>query len=358
MGEAVLEAPAAGLAVRVLELHAVDQRVGLDRELLGLLDEALLERRGRGDDLERGPGRLGRRERDPRQGPHLGGAGVERRDPAEPPGQGGDRRLLHLAVDGGVDVSSPPRTALGDHASAREQPARGPARQLALEHALEAGDPDRGIGVEPAREDLAALLWVVGDAHLAGDRAAEGAQRRDAGLRGALGQHLAVDREDAAARRRVGSPAELLPGAEAREEKVGRPLDPTIARRDDQVVLERAEDARSDSHGHRDGAVALAFRIVGVEGEGRGRCRRVAVGALEVVERIGGAGRRRQQGVHRGVVAALPGRREAARRALALRLVPRARHDAGHQRHERDPADRGQQPLRQATAALGGQLGG
>src|SRR5205085_4787117 len=83
MREARLEAAAARLAVRVLQLHAVDRGVRLHGELGRELDRPCLEDRGRGHELEGGSRRLRRGERDPGERADLAAASVERRHTAE-----------------------------------------------------------------------------------------------------------------------------------------------------------------------------------------------------------------------------------------------------------------------------------
>ena len=69
--EGLPQRAAAGLAVGVLELDALERGLGLDRELGPRLDHLRLERARERDDLERRAGRLGSGERDAREPEHL-----------------------------------------------------------------------------------------------------------------------------------------------------------------------------------------------------------------------------------------------------------------------------------------------
>jgi hypothetical protein len=170
VGERVSERAAARLAVGVLELDAVDDRVGLDRELGRRLHEAALEGGGRGHDLEGGAGRLWGRERDAGQRAQLAVARVERGHSAEPPGQPHDSSLLEAGVDRGLDRGGGPRPGAREHAAARDQLAARAAAQALLEDLLQPRLPDRPVMRETARVQCRALLGRLPRLHEPGDR--------------------------------------------------------------------------------------------------------------------------------------------------------------------------------------------
>ena len=196
MRERVAEAPAARLAVRVLELDAVDDRVGRHWELRGRLHEVPLQRGGGGDDLEGGPRRLRRGERDARKGAHLGRPRVEGRDATEAAGQAHHGGLLEDGVDRGPERRRGPCLGACEHAVVRDQLAAGPPAQPLLEDLLEPGLPDGPVRREAARVELPALGRRLLRRHLARDRIGDAGQRgRPRGSRPAC-QYLAVARTD------------------------------------------------------------------------------------------------------------------------------------------------------------------
>ena len=194
--ERALERAAARLAVGVLELHALERGLRLDREARARPDLAGLQRGGQRDDLERRAGRLGRRERDAREAQHLAGLGPQHGDAAEAPGQRLDRRALDVGVDRRADVDAALRLRARHHALPGAQHAAGAPGQPRVELALEAGEPDRRALGHAA---LLELGGAVGRrrADAAGDLGGQRAEVRQAV--GALGQRRAVAREDVAA---------------------------------------------------------------------------------------------------------------------------------------------------------------
>jgi hypothetical protein len=137
---------------------------------------------------------------------------------------------------------------------------------------------------------------------------ADGARRRRA-----LGERGAVGGEDRRARRRPGPPGQLLARRQARVDEVRGPVDLAVAQRQLEAAGEGAEQVRSHVHGdHR--VVALLADVAGAElGQGRLRCG-VVVDLPEMGEGVLLLHVRRELGVHRRRVAALPGVHEALRR--------------------------------------------
>ena len=220
--ERLLQRAAAGLAVRVLELDALELASSLHRELRARLDLAGLERPGERDDLERRAGRLGGRERDAGQPEHLarrrGAARRCRRSarPAPRPPRAGCRGR-----------SPPARRAVArlgarDHARAGAQDPARAAGQPLVELALEAVEADRrALGHAAAGELGGALGRRRADA--ADDL---GGQRPEVGQAvGALGQRRPVAREDRAALAQRGLARELLAGAQAGVDERRAPVD-------------------------------------------------------------------------------------------------------------------------------------
>ena len=82
----------------------------------------------------------------------------------------------------------------------------------------------------------------------------------------------------------------------------------------------------------------------------------VAFAAIRTVQGIGVLRVVREQRVHRPGIAALPRLGEVDRRVLARRAGARAHDRAGSQRYGGEPTDGGQEAMRHAPAALGGDL--
>ena len=217
--------PAAELAVGVLELDAVDDRRALHRELGARVHDARLERRRGGHDLEGRARRLGGREGDPGQRPDLPVAGVERGDAAEAPGQRRSR-----PPPGGACRSwcAPAR---GPRAAARAS-TRSPGQQLARPGARPGGPRTRArarSGPPASRAGSRARRGRVRSSRgllrleRPGDRPGDRLQRRAARVRRALGEDLAVARQQRARARaaRCGGAAPR-PGA-ARERRAAAP---------------------------------------------------------------------------------------------------------------------------------------
>jgi hypothetical protein len=162
VGEAVREAAAARLAIRVLQFDAVDDRRGLDRELGRRLDQLLLQGSRRGDDLERRSRWLRSRERDAGEPADRARLRIERRDTAEAAGERGGDGLLHVHVDRRAHRLGGLGLGLREHAGAGAQLATGGARQLLLEDPLEAGRADRRIRLEAAPIQRGAFLLERG----------------------------------------------------------------------------------------------------------------------------------------------------------------------------------------------------
>ena len=155
VGEAVLERPAARLAVGVLQLDAVDHGRRLDRERAARPDRARLEGGCGGHDLEGRPRGLGRREGEAGERPDLARARVERGDAAEPAGERRHRGLLHVGVDRGAHGRGLARLGARHHARAGEQHATRHAAEAGVECALEPVLADGPVARETARVEAA-----------------------------------------------------------------------------------------------------------------------------------------------------------------------------------------------------------
>jgi hypothetical protein len=98
---------------------APDLAVGaFDRELVGELDDARVERAGGRDHLERGPGWLGGRIGDPGQREDRAAAGVEHGDSAEQVAERDHRSVLEPGIDRGPHRLARLGLAGGEHAPA------------------------------------------------------------------------------------------------------------------------------------------------------------------------------------------------------------------------------------------------
>ena len=231
VGEAVAEAAAAGLAVGVLELDAVDRSPRLSTgNSVARLDEPCLERRRGGHDLEGRARRLrGAEKAMPARAPRISPLrGVERRD----------RRRSRPASattaacwSRGVDRRA---HALGAGAAARARARACPPRRLAagaaaqplLEGLLETALADRPVGREAARVERPALLRPSpAGSSVPAIESAIAHERRACAVGGPLGQHLAVARaagwpRPAGALTRASALARRRPGNTSR----GRPV--------------------------------------------------------------------------------------------------------------------------------------
>ncbi len=158
MGEALDQAAAAGLVVGVGDLAAVDDRAGLDRELLAELGVAVVEGRRGGDHLEGRARGLERGERLPREGEDVAVLGVEDGGAAEGAAEGGDGRVLQVGVDRRPHGLAGNRRLLGDQRLAvvagGEELAAGRSGEDRVERELESGLAARGALGEAGRGHL------------------------------------------------------------------------------------------------------------------------------------------------------------------------------------------------------------
>ena len=322
----------------------------------------VLERSRRGDDLEGGARGLGRRVREPRQRQHRARLRVEHGHAAVGAAERRDRAVLQIGVDVRAHGLPPLGLALSQHPLARatrtaraaagigpgagrEQLSARLSREAVVEAELEAGYPRERPWWEP--EHLEPLgLGAAGRADLAdyGERRrADGARRR-----GALGERAAVGGEDRRSRRRPRATHQALIRVEAGKHEVGRPRHLAVGERDVELVVELSEDVRAHAHRyHR--LVVLLLDVAGAERR-QGRLRgRIVVEPAEVRQRVLVLGVRRQLGVHRRCIPALPGVDEA----LSPGRVRLHRNDHPAGKRQRRDDDQRSGPGDDAASALG-----
>ena len=310
--EGVGQRSAARLAVGVLDLDALQGRGRLDGVGVRRLGDARGQRSGQREDLERRARGLEAREGDAGEAQQLARARVERHDPAQAPGQAGDRRPLDARRDRRADGGSLARGRHRQELGAREQTAPRPADEGDVERALEPGHADGLPGGHAEGRELGLALGRGGPelAHGVGGHVGE-RRRRRAGR--ALGEDLPVAGEQRAARGHRDLTRQLGARRDARERQGAPPVHLGVgaaARHgQDERLADGPEDPRLD--GDRDGHAA-ALRLLragcGQAASGRGRGdqgRPVQLGearAPDTSARVRG-----QLAVHRGVVPALPG---------------------------------------------------
>ena len=361
--------PAAGLAVGVLELDALERGLRLHRELLRRLDDLGLERAGERDDLEGRSGRLGSGERDAGEPEHLAAGGPQHGDPAEAARERLDRGALDVGVDRGAHVRAGARVGAGDHPRAGAQDAAGAARQALVELALEPVEPDRrALGHAAAGELRLALRRRRADAP--GDLGRERPEVREP-VR-ALRQRRAVAGEDRAARGQRRLALQALAGAQPGEHELRAPVDARavllLDHRQPHAPRQPPEDLGLHPNRQLVGlVVGLAGRVGTHLGE-RDRLSGLTVGAHEALEAGAAARAIGEQRVHRRVVPALPGGRPLARDRGLRRLVAQADEGADAEGGQRDDRERrearlaralaGRRPVAGGARALGRRTGG
>ena len=353
--EGLPQRAAAGLAVGVLELHALDRGRGLDRELGARLDDALLERARQRDDLERRAGRLGRGEGDAREPQDLAGGGLQHGDAAEAAGQRLDRGALDVGVDRGAHVRAGLRLGAGDDPRAGAQDAAGRARQPLVELALEPVEPDRRALGTPRRAQLRRRAPAA--------RGRRGRRPRPPAARGPrAGPGPCASGVPSRARIAPRAPSVVralqpLALAQAGEDERRAPVDGravlVLGHRQDHVAGQPPEDLRLHPHRQVVVVVVAAARLGGTHLRQRHRLGGLAVGAHEALEAGALLCLLGQQRVHRRVVPALPRvaptgapRRPRPARGDAPMNVPAANASDGDGHERREP--------RGARAALGG----
>ena len=260
------EGAAAELAVGVLELDSVDQRVALDRELCRRLDQAASSSAAVVVTiLNVEPGRLGRGERDPGQRADL--AGASGRAPPTPPSRPASADHGGLLQPRCRSSCVPPagaRPCACEHAPAGRA-ARRPGRPRRRSSKARSS-PDWPTGVsrgKPRAYRRVRSSAVSSRLQLPGDRVGDRPERRGAASAGPSARTL-PSRESRIARARGHLPArESARRGAGRERPVAAPS--RRARPDTARAArppERAEDPRLDHH--RDShpiAVALAARV-------------------------------------------------------------------------------------------------
>ena len=357
MGEAFSQRPAAGLAVGVLELDALEHGRRLARGSCSTRGDARLERAGQRDDLEHRAGRLRRRVGDPGQREHLAVARPHaprrRRSgrPAPRPRRAGRRGRSSCA----------PRcrargATRGEHALARAQLAARrarPARRRTRARARSA--PTGAPGGTPRRSSSAARSGGAGPTRPAisdGERAELGEPRL------ALGQRRAVARLDRGARRHRRRRARASRPAQAGVDEAAAPVDAAPSSLLDDGQLERAARARrrcacAGGPARRPRRPRGSAATAAVDARERGDVGGLAVGADEAAQRDRALRLGREQAVHRRVVAARP--RVARTPARRARAGPRRRGADDHAGGERGtPAATSRGARRVHTTGAGG----
>ncbi len=260
---------------------------------------------------------------------------------AEARAERGHRRLLDGQRDRGAQRRRLVRAGALEHARARDELAARRPEQVLVEDSLEARHADLGVGGHAERGELLAALGrdraELAD-HLRGE------QRGRRALV-ALGQHGAVAGEQRRARGHPGDASQALARGESGEDQRARPVDAVPGRRQDDLALDGAEGAGGDAHADAVGAPVLA-RLGRVDVRGRRGAQRLLVGGREARARHAVAVVRGELGVHRRVVAALPGGREALGVGLAGRRVARAHDHADDEGEAAERQDRDEALLR------------
>ena len=338
-------------------------RLSTGNSVVGLTSPRLERGRG-GHDLEGRARRLRRREGDPGQRADLAVARVERRDPAEAPGERGHGRLLEARVDRGAHR---PGGAAAGRARARGVPARSspPGRpgQPVLEGLLEAVLPDRPVAREAvARRAPRRSSAVSCGRERPGDRAGDRLERRAAVAGRAAREHLAVARQQRGALGRARCARESAsPRRRPGKASSGPQVDPLVRRPGSQQS--RASCGRTRACRPRSapitGAAALAVGLAGLHARRRspwprrrGRPRR---NCARAGRRAGTASS------SRAYIARVVPRSQASVKSLrgALRRRGGARSDH-HAPPRRDTAasaaERRQRAVGQPAAALGGEV--
>ena len=333
--EGVGERAAAGLVARVAQPDARQRRRRAHRIGAPERRDLRLQRRGRGDDLERRAGRLGGGDGEAAEREHGAVARAHHRDPAEPVAERGDRRALEPGPDRRAHRAPAPRLRGGDAARAEAQ--------LGARAAAEA--------VVVARLEPEARVVLGGRA--AGDR-----------LRGRLAVEAAAvgGEHGGAPRARADRPLHALAGAQAGEPQVRPPAHPDAVagarHRQRDAPAQRAEQLRAHRDRDRDLAVDRLARAA--DDDLLDRRLRVghAVVGREALRRVLRARVGVELGVHRRRPAPLPRRREAHRGVAQLGAVVRAlaqhvRDGArgGEQQHEDDDREQ-RQPAAPPAAGL------
>jgi hypothetical protein len=354
----LLERAAAGLPVRVLELHAGQRGRGLDGEARVTRDDVVAEEAGQRHDLERRAGRLRGRVGEAGQREDLAVARAHRGDAADAARERQYGGALNVGIDRGADIAAGQGAARRHHAAAgRQGPARA-AGEAGVELALQARHADCRPRRQPARRQLRRLRGRrrpqrPGD--LRRDRTEVGGARRP------VRDEAAVTREERGAGRHPCLAREPLAGPQAREHERGAPIHAAAAGRarvgrHAEAAAQDAEDARGERH-RQLGDVPVGARAAGLHPHQRERLGGLAVATREPPRRRVHARVVRQQRVHRPVVAALPGSAERARHPARRRHVPGADDDARDQRQRRHDGERHEPPRRHDSRPPGRRRG-
>jgi hypothetical protein len=332
LGEDLGERPAAGLAVGVLELHALQRREGLDRVRARELRQPLLQTAGHGDDLHRRTGGLQAGEGDAGEREELAGPRLDRHDAAEAAAQGLDGGALDRDGDRGPHRVGGLRLRPRQHDVAGAERPAGTARELLVQRPLETGEPDLGVGRPAQAPQLGGAL---------GRRLAHPADDVDRDVRDvrgpvrAGGQRRVVAREQVGPLGQPGLAAQLGPGRESGERVLPAPGDARLLALTGDREGHRPPDGAEDPGPHHDrhdvGVLVLLHRAGAQRDGGRGTARGpVGLGELLAGEAV--ARLRADVAVHRVVVAPAPGLGEPLDEDPLLRHVPGADDEAPAER--------------------------